>query len=112
MIERFERTYTHLKLEFPWFFRDYWHFPEENRREGLFAGYVNTWLKLKQKSARWPAGVETEEQKAAYIRDYKQHEGIDLDPEKIAVSNKAIIADFHSGIIGEENDMIVYRQQI
>ena len=23
MIERFERTYAHLKLEFPWFFRDY-----------------------------------------------------------------------------------------
>ena len=23
MIERFERTYAHLKLEFPWFFRDF-----------------------------------------------------------------------------------------
>ena len=23
MIEHFERTYTHLRLEFPWFFRDY-----------------------------------------------------------------------------------------
>ena len=23
MIERFERTYAHLRLEFPWFFRDY-----------------------------------------------------------------------------------------
>ena len=23
MIERFERTYAHLKLEFPWFFHDY-----------------------------------------------------------------------------------------
>ena len=23
MIERFERTYAHLKLEFPWFFQDY-----------------------------------------------------------------------------------------
>ena len=23
MIERFELTYAHLKLEFPWFFRDY-----------------------------------------------------------------------------------------
>ena len=24
MIERFERTYAHLKLEFRWFFRDYY----------------------------------------------------------------------------------------
>ena len=24
MIERFERTYAQLKLEFPWFFRDYY----------------------------------------------------------------------------------------
>ena len=24
MIERFQRTYAHLKLEFPWFFRDYY----------------------------------------------------------------------------------------
>lgn len=61
-----------------------WHFPEEtNRREGLFAGYVNTWLKLKQDSAGWPAGVETEEQKAEYVRRYEEHEGIKLDPEKI-----------------------------
>ena len=32
---------------------------------------------------------------------YRRQAG-DADP------NKAIIADFHSGIIGEENDMIVY----
>ena len=63
-----------------------WHFPEENRREGLFAGYVNTWLKLKQESAGWPAGVETPEQKAEYVRRYEQHEGIKLDPDKIAVN--------------------------
>lgn len=31
-----------------------WHFREEDRREGLFADYVNTWLKLKQESAGWP----------------------------------------------------------
>ena len=63
-----------------------WHFPGENRREGLFAGYVNTWLKLKQESAGWPSGVETAEQKADYIKRYEEHEGIKLDPEKIAVN--------------------------
>ena len=75
-----EKGYEILKIH------EVWHFPEENRCEGLFAGYVNTWLKLKQESAGWPAGVETGEQKAAYVRDYKEHEGIDLDPEKVAVN--------------------------
>ena len=63
-----------------------WHFPEENCRRGLFAGYVNTWLKLKQESAGWPAGVETDQQKVEYIRRYEEHEGIRLDPDKIAVN--------------------------
>lgn len=63
-----------------------WHFPEENRREGLFAGYVNTWLKLKQESAGWPTGVETAQQKAEYVKRYKEHEGIQLDADKIAVN--------------------------
>ena len=60
-----------------------WHFPESQRKEGLFAPYVNTWLKHKTEASGWPAGIESPEQKAAYIRDYKEHEGIDLDPEKI-----------------------------
>ena len=75
-----EKGYQIVKIH------EVWHFPEENRREGLFAGYVNTWLKLKQESAGWPAGVETPEQKAEYVRRYEQHEGIKLDPDKIAVN--------------------------
>ena len=75
-----EKGYQILRIH------EVWHFPEENRREGLFAGYVNTWLKLKQDSAGWPAGVETPEQKAEYVKQYEEHEGIKLDPEKIAVN--------------------------
>lgn len=32
---------------------DVWHFREEDRRLGLFADYVNTWLKIKQECAGW-----------------------------------------------------------
>ena len=53
-----------------------WHFKEENRCTGLFADYVNTWLKLKQESAGWPKEFVTEEQKAEYLRDYEENEGI------------------------------------
>ena len=30
-----------------------WHFPEEQQKKGLFADYVNTWLKIKEASG-WP----------------------------------------------------------
>ena len=36
------------------------HF-EETRR-GLFAEYVNTWLKFKAEACGWPSGCDTEEQ--------------------------------------------------
>ena len=35
------------------------HFPPERRKVGLFAEYVNTWLKIKQESAGYPAWVTT-----------------------------------------------------
>ena len=60
-----------------------WHFPKEQRREGLFAPYVNTWLKHKTEASGWPSGVETEEQKAEHVKQYEEHEGIKLDPSRI-----------------------------
>ena len=56
-----------------------WHFREEDRRVGLFADYVNTWLKIKQESAGWPDECHTPEQKDAYLLDYEEKEGIRLE---------------------------------
>ena len=58
-----------------------WHFPDTC--EGLFADYVNTWLKIKQEASGWPKDVQTEEQRQAYINKYYEHEGIQLDYNKI-----------------------------
>ena len=58
-----------------------WHF--EQRRRGLTAPYVDTWLKIKQESSEYPAWCQTEEQKADCIRQYKERECIDLDPTMI-----------------------------
>lgn len=60
-----------------------WHFPESQRQKGLFASYVNKWLKIKQESGGYPSWVRTEEDKARYVREYKEHEGIQLDPTMI-----------------------------
>ena len=56
-----------------------WHFREEDRRVGLFADYVNTWLKIKQESADWPDKCHTPEQKNVYLCDYEEKEGIRLE---------------------------------
>jgi len=54
-----------------------WHFPETCK--GLIADCVNTWLKIKQEASGWPEGVNTEEERQTYIRNYYEHEGIHLD---------------------------------
>ena len=55
------------------------HFREEDRKVGLFADYVNTWLKIKQESAGWHDECTTREEKDAYIDAYKDKEGIQLE---------------------------------
>ena len=60
------------------------HFKPGNRRTGLFAEYVNKWLKNKTEATGWPKGCVTAEQKTAYVTEYYKREGVQLDPNKIA----------------------------
>ena len=57
LVKAVEKGYTLVKIH------EVWHFPPEQRRTGLFADYVNTWLKIKQESAGWPSWCQTVEQK-------------------------------------------------
>ncbi|KAJ8674416.1 hypothetical protein QAD02_005678 [Eretmocerus hayati] len=50
---------------------------------GLFAGYINSWLKIKQESSGWPPECTDNETKMRYIAEYERVEGIKLDFEKI-----------------------------
>jgi hypothetical protein len=43
---------------------------------GLFAGYVNMFLKRKQESFGYPAWVRTEDDKDRYIEEYRCAEGM------------------------------------
>ena len=54
-----------------------WYFQES--KVGLFADYVNTWLKIKQESAGWPRWCQTTQQKQEYLRRYQEKEGIQLE---------------------------------
>ena len=56
-----ELGYTLLKIH------EVHHFPPNQRKIGLFAEYVNTWLKIKQESAGYPAWAVTPTDKAQYV---------------------------------------------
>ena len=78
LVKAVEKGYTLIKIH------EVWHFPPEQRQTGLFANYVNTWLKLKQDSAGWPGWCQTLQQKREYILRYQEREGIRLDIASIA----------------------------
>ncbi|XP_055351662.1 uncharacterized protein LOC129597973 [Paramacrobiotus metropolitanus] len=58
-----------------------WHFDKHEDR--LFENYINQFLKLKTEASGWPAEVRTETEKRKYIQDFKDHENIDLEYDKI-----------------------------
>jgi hypothetical protein len=60
-------------------------FEKETNSGGLFADYVNMFLKLKQESTGYPSWVHSEEHKDRHIENYWRAEGIALD--------KAFISD-------------------
>lgn len=51
---------------------------------GIFASYINKFLKIKQESSGYPPDVDTPEKRGEYIRLYKEHEGVSLDYKNIA----------------------------
>ncbi|XP_025159877.1 uncharacterized protein LOC112589711 [Harpegnathos saltator] len=55
---------------------------------GMFAGYINCFLQLKQEASGWLAEcTDDEEAKERYLREYEKTEGIVLDRNNIARSN-------------------------
>jgi hypothetical protein len=61
-----------------------YHYP--NKTKGLFADYINTWLKLKTEASGWPRDNMTDEEKTTYIIDYKNHQNIQLERTKICAN--------------------------
>ena len=65
------------------------HWPEteqydpQSKEGGLFTGYINTFLKLKQQASGYSEYCKTEEERENYIKQYYLHEGILLDKNLI-----------------------------
>ena len=62
-----------------------YHFPKtakydpETQTGGLFADYVNKFLKIKQEASGWPDWVKNEQDRQKYVKDYFDREGIRLE---------------------------------
>jgi hypothetical protein len=57
---------------------------------GLFDGYVDKFLKLKAESSGWPALCASAEQRAAYVREFEEREGVALDPAQMEQPNPGL----------------------
>ncbi|XP_046428514.1 uncharacterized protein LOC124183710 [Neodiprion fabricii] len=59
-------------------------FDPTTRQGGHFAGYIDTFLKIKQEASGWPAECEDESARMRYLDEYERVEGIRLDRDRIA----------------------------
>ena len=52
---------------------------QETDQGGIFAGYINTFLKLKGEGSGYPSWVRTQNDEDQYIETFRQRQGILLD---------------------------------
>ena len=75
ILEALNQGYEILKIY------EVYHWDE--RKKGLFAEYIDAFLKIKQEASGWPSWCQTEADKTTYIDQYKAHENINLDHNSI-----------------------------
>ena len=75
--------YRVLKIYEVWHFDEVSVYDPDTKEGGLFASYVNAFLKLKQEASDWPQWCQTTQQKHQYIKQYFDREGIHLEWDHI-----------------------------
>ena len=78
-----ELGYKVMKIYEVYNFRETSRYDPQTGEGGLFAPYVNMFLKIKQEASDWPDWCKTESDKQKYVNDYAKHEGVKLDPNNI-----------------------------
>ena len=79
-----EMGYTNLRMSEVWHFEQSTQYDKRTQCGGLFALYVDAFMRIKQESSGFPSSAQTESERQAYVDAYYEHEGIRLDPDKIA----------------------------
>ena len=75
--------YRVLKIYEVYHWKDTTQYDAERKEGGLFASYINTFLKYKQEASGPPDWIKTPEDAKEYIHRYFEKEGVSLDGEKI-----------------------------
>ena len=92
-----------------------WHYPNtsqydpETRTGGIWAAFIDKWVKLKQEASGYPKGCDTPEDRSEYVTAWKRREGIELEPGKISHnpglrSLAKLLANSHWGKFGQRSD--------
>ena len=64
--------------------KEVWHF--EKRSNTLFSDFVNALYKGKLEASGYPDNVVTTEEKLKFLAEIREHEGIELDMDKIVMN--------------------------
>jgi hypothetical protein len=87
VIKAIEKGYKLLETH------EVWHFPETTKYDpssskkdkgGIFAEYIDHFLKVKQQASGWPEWCKTHSDKDTYLENYEKNEGIKLQESLIA----------------------------
>ncbi|GBN67879.1 hypothetical protein AVEN_141588-1 [Araneus ventricosus] len=87
-----------------------YHFREKSSR--LFKSYIDLFLKIKQENSGYPSDCTTDEKKTAYIQQYYEKEGVQLNPAEIQKKKKKIREATSCEIGIEWWGMNIYKSQL
>lgn len=59
-------------------------YDKRTQKGSIFAKYIDTFLKIKTEASGFPQHCTTTAEKKQFIRDFKKHEGITLDYDKVS----------------------------
>ncbi|XP_065942897.1 uncharacterized protein [Magallana gigas] len=83
ILKAVEKGYKILKIYEVYHWGESTQYDSVTKTGGLFAPYINMFLKIKQEASGRPDWIKTEDDLAQYIEMYEQREGIRLDPDNI-----------------------------
>ena len=78
-----ERGYRVLKIH-EFYEYEVTRYDPETCEGGHFAGYIDTFLKLKAEASGYPSWVQGPQDEERYVRNFRDSEGVDLDRDSIS----------------------------
>ena len=79
LFEALDRGYKLLDVHEVWHFSETTQYDKASGEGGIFAGYIDTFLRIKQESSGYPDWCMTEQDKIKFRQDYFEAEGIRLE---------------------------------